>query len=71
LIIGANDRQGLLRDMSEVLIRERINVTATRTQSRGGMARMHLTIEVPGRAALQRAIKMLGEIAGVIEVRRA
>ncbi|MBK9520230.1 MAG: bifunctional (p)ppGpp synthetase/guanosine-3',5'-bis(diphosphate) 3'-pyrophosphohydrolase [Rhodocyclaceae bacterium] len=71
LIIGANDRQGLLRDMSEVLIRERINVTATRTQSRGGMARMHLTIEVPGRAALQRAIKMLGEVAGVIEVRRA
>ncbi|HQT26235.1 MAG TPA: TGS domain-containing protein, partial [Burkholderiales bacterium] len=31
--IAASDRQGLLRDISDILARERINVTATRTMS--------------------------------------
>ena len=36
--IEARDRQGLLRDISEILSRERINVTATDTLSRGDFA---------------------------------
>ena len=40
IIVDAQDRQGLLRDISEVLSRERINVTAVKTLSRGGTARM-------------------------------
>jgi GTP pyrophosphokinase len=70
ITISANDRPGLLRDMSEVLTRERINVTATRTQVKGGVARLHLTIELSGNAALQRALKLLSSVAGVINVRR-
>jgi GTP pyrophosphokinase len=35
-VVDATDRQGLLRDISDILSREKINVTAVRTQSRGG-----------------------------------
>ena len=35
IVVQANDRQGLLRDISEVLSREKINVTAVSTLSKG------------------------------------
>jgi GTP pyrophosphokinase len=65
IVVEAQDRQGLLRDISEVLSREKINVTAVRTQSKQGSARMGFTIEVGGVAQLQRALKLIGEIGGV------
>lgn len=40
IVVDALDRQGLLRDISEVFSRERVNVTAVKTLSRNGMARM-------------------------------
>ncbi|MBK9623232.1 MAG: bifunctional (p)ppGpp synthetase/guanosine-3',5'-bis(diphosphate) 3'-pyrophosphohydrolase [Rhodocyclaceae bacterium] len=70
LVVTASDRQGLLRDISEILMREKINVTATRTQSKGGNALMQLTIELSGKTALQRVITSLSDVAGVIAVRR-
>ncbi|CAG0983152.1 GTP pyrophosphokinase [Rhodocyclaceae bacterium] len=65
IVVEAQDRQGLLRDISEVLSREKINVTAVRTQTKQGSARMGFTIEVSGVAQLQRALKLIGEIGGV------
>ena len=65
IVVEANDRQGLLRDISEVLSREKINVTAVNTQSKQGRARMAFTIEVNGLAQLQRALGLIGEIGGV------
>ncbi|HMM54613.1 MAG TPA: bifunctional (p)ppGpp synthetase/guanosine-3',5'-bis(diphosphate) 3'-pyrophosphohydrolase [Candidatus Desulfobacillus sp.] len=65
ILVEAQDRQGLLRDISEVLSREKINVTAARTRSRQGAARMDFTLEVDGAAQLQRALKLIGAIAGV------
>ncbi|MBI3935864.1 MAG: bifunctional (p)ppGpp synthetase/guanosine-3',5'-bis(diphosphate) 3'-pyrophosphohydrolase, partial [Betaproteobacteria bacterium] len=44
--VEATDRTGLLRDISEVLSRERINVTAANTASRDAAARMLFTLEV-------------------------
>ncbi len=70
LVVTASDRQGLLRDISEILMREKINVTATRTQSKCGNALMQLTIELSGKTALQRVITSLSDVAGVIAVRR-
>ncbi len=65
------DRQGLLRDITEVLSREKINVTAVNTQSKHGAARMAFTIEVTGVAQLQRALKLIGEIGGVERASRS
>ena len=59
------------RDISEVLSREKINVTAVRTQSKQGSARMSFTIEVSGVAQLQRALKLIEEIGGVEGARRS
>ena len=71
IVVEAQDRQGLLRDISEVLSREKINVTAVHTQSKQGNARMAFTIEVSGVAQLQRALKLIKEIGGVEAARRS
>jgi GTP pyrophosphokinase len=70
LLVDAGDRQGLLRDISDVLSREKINVTAVKTQSRAGMAHMSFTVELTGTAALQKALVSLREVPGVISARR-
>jgi GTP pyrophosphokinase len=70
LLVDAGDRQGLLRDISDVLSREKINVTAVKTQSRAGMAHMSFTVELAGTAALQKALASLREVSGVISAQR-
>jgi GTP pyrophosphokinase len=70
LHIEASDRQGLLRDISETLTRERVNVTAVKTQSKAGMARMGFTVELGSAAQLQRILAVLNEVAGVVHVSR-
>ena len=70
LVVDAADRQGLLRDISDILSRERINVTAVRTQSRGGIARMGFVVELPGTGILARVLSLLHEVPGVIRVAR-
>jgi GTP pyrophosphokinase len=71
LHVEAADRQGLLRDISEVLSREKVNVTAVKTQSKAGTARMAFTVEIGSAAQMQRILGVLGEISGVVRVRRA
>ncbi len=66
----ALDRQGLLRDISEVFSRLKINVTGVKTQSRKGIASMQFTIEVPSTHGLQTALSALLEVKGVTEARR-
>ena len=70
LLLRANDRPGLLRDVSDVLARDRINVTAVQTQTRGDIATMRFTIEVAGREQAQAAIAALRGVSGVVEVGR-
>ena len=55
MLVTASDRQGLLRDIGEALARERINVTAVRTQSRSDLAHMRFSFEVADVAHLRRA----------------
>jgi GTP pyrophosphokinase len=68
--VQAHDRQGLLRDVSEVLSKERINVTAVNTLTRHHVASMSFTVEVADLDHLKRALAQIGEVAGVIAVRR-
>jgi len=70
LLVDAGDRQGLLRDISDILSREKINVTAVRTQSKGGVAHMGFTVELADAAALQKALALLREVPGVMGARR-
>jgi GTP pyrophosphokinase len=70
LSIEATDRQGLLRDISEVFAREKMNVVGVKTQSRRNAAFMQFTVEVWSAAQIQRACAMLGEVAGVVRATR-
>jgi GTP pyrophosphokinase len=71
LRIEARDRQGLLRDISEILSRERINVTATDTLSRGEFAAMGFTVEVEGLDQLIRVLGLVRDVTGVVRAERA
>jgi GTP pyrophosphokinase len=70
LAVQAHDRQGLLRDVSEVLSRERINVTAVNTQTRHDVATMFFTAEVEDLEHLRRALALIGEVRGVFSASR-
>lgn len=70
ILVIASDRQGLLRDIGEALARERINVTAVRTQSSSDLARMRFSFDVADVAHLRRAFAAVKEVAGVIRVGR-
>jgi GTP pyrophosphokinase len=71
LFILAGDRQGLLRDISEIFSREKINVVGVNTQSAKGQARMTFTAEIGSTAQLQKALTVIREVSGVLEARRA
>ncbi|CAN7434718.1 bifunctional (p)ppGpp synthetase/guanosine-3',5'-bis(diphosphate) 3'-pyrophosphohydrolase [Acidovorax sp. LjRoot66] len=66
--VEAADRQGLLRDISEVFAREKTNVIGVQTQSVKGTAWMTFTVEVADSGRLN---KVLGIVAGVQGVRSA
>ncbi len=70
LFILAMDRQGLLRDISDVFMREKINVIGVNTQSAKGQARMVFTAEIGSTAQLNKALGAIGEVKGVMEARR-
>ena len=69
--VTALDRRGLLRDVGDALARERINVTAVRTQSRDELAFMRFTFDVSDLAQLKRAFALVRELKGVIRAGRA
>ncbi|NVD69724.1 bifunctional (p)ppGpp synthetase/guanosine-3',5'-bis(diphosphate) 3'-pyrophosphohydrolase [Duganella sp. BJB1802] len=71
IFILAGDRQGLLRDISEIFSREKINVIGVNTQSAKGFARMTFTAEIGATAQLQKALNAIAEVSGVQEARRA
>jgi GTP pyrophosphokinase len=70
VVVQATDRQGLLRDVTEVLSREKINVTAMNTQTRHSIASMQFTVEVDDAGHLQRALALLRELRGVMSASR-
>lgn len=68
--VTASDRQGLLRDVSEALSHERINVTAVNTITRGNLASMRFTVEIKRGEELVRLLRTVAEVPGVETVRR-
>ncbi len=72
--VEASDRQGLLRDVSEVFAREKVNVTGVKSQSvrdaRGGTAFMTFTVEVADAGKLGATLTQVAHVPGVRSARR-
>jgi GTP pyrophosphokinase len=71
IVVDAHDRQGLLRDISEIFAREKLNVVGVNTQSKQGKAHMSFTVEIADLPQLQRTLTLIHEVEGVVGVRRA
>ena len=72
IYIKAYDRSGLLRDVSQMLANEKINVleVSTRTNKDDNYAVMLLTVEVPNIGLLGRLLARVSQLPNVIEARR-
>lgn len=68
--VQANDRQGLLRDISHVLSRGKIDVIATRTQSRDVSATLRFTLKITDLSQLRRILALIENVPGVISATR-
>jgi GTP pyrophosphokinase len=68
--VEAQDRQGLLRDISDVFLKEKVNATKANTISKNGLALMRFTIEVSDRGQLSRLLTLVQQLPSVIEARR-
>ena len=68
--VEAADRQGLLRDISEVFAREKTNVIGVQTQSIKGTAWMTFTVEVSDSGRLNKVLGIVASVPGVRSARR-
>lgn len=68
--IQAQDRQGLLSDISGVLSREKIDVVATRAHSRDLNATMQFVIKIGNVDQLRRVLGLIAGVPGVISASR-
>jgi len=68
--VEASDRQGLLRDISEVFAREKTNVIGVQTQSVRGTAWMTFTVEISDAGRLSKVLAIVASVPGVRSARR-
>ena len=68
--IEAFDRQGLLRDISEVFAKEKMNVIGVQTQSVKDFAWMTFTVEVGDSSRLAKVLGSVSDVKGVRSARR-
>ena len=68
--VEAADRQGLLRDISDVFAREKTNVIGVQTQSVKGTAWMTFTVEVADSGRLNKVLGIVASVSGVRSARR-
>lgn len=72
IVVSARDRRGLLRDVSDALTNEKINITGvnTRSEPSSGTAQMRFTIEVGGTEQLEQVLSRIARLQGVHYARR-
>ncbi|ENU79684.1 hypothetical protein F975_02313 [Acinetobacter sp. ANC 3789] len=71
IVIEAYDRRGLLRDLTQVIFADQINIRQVNTISEAdGIANMKLLIEVKGLSQLSRLLARLEQQPGIISARR-
>jgi GTP pyrophosphokinase len=70
IFILAGDRQGLLRDISEVFAKEKMNVVGVQSQTVKGTAWMTFTVEIADSHRLAKVLTIVREVQGVRSARR-
>lgn len=70
VIIIAQDRQGLLRDISELFQKEKVHITGMNTTSVKGDQHMRLRVEIKTAEQLSRLLTQLREVPSVLAARR-
>lgn len=72
LVIEAYDRSGLLRDVTNVMANERLNVTAvsTKTDKSDNVARMLVTVEIRQLEQLGKIMDKISQLPNIADVRR-
>jgi GTP pyrophosphokinase len=74
VLVEAQDRPSLLRDITEVFAKEKVNVTGAHTQSVRGSgaatAWMTFTVEVASTERLSQVLKQVAQVSGVRGARR-
>ncbi len=68
--VEAHDRQGLLRDISDLFVREKVNAIKANTMSRNNMALMQFSIEISSLEQLNRLLALIQQVPNVIAARR-
>ncbi len=66
VVIKAHDRQWLLRDISDILSHEKINVVTINTHKRQAITTIRLTLEVSEITQLQRVLGLIKGMPGVM-----
>ena len=74
IVVEAHDRQGLLRDISDVLAKQRVNVIGVASQSTKGIgdrrAFMTFTVEIDSAERLGQVLGLVAKVGGVDSARR-
>ncbi|OYU91292.1 MAG: GTP pyrophosphokinase, partial [Burkholderiales bacterium PBB5] len=74
VLVEAADRSGLLRDISEVFAKDKVNVTGVHTQSvkgpGGSTAYMTFTVEVGDAGRLSAVLRSVSQVPGIRHARR-
>ncbi|MDB0178991.1 GTP pyrophosphokinase [Acinetobacter baumannii] len=71
IVVEAYDRRGLLKDLTQVIFSDQINIRQVNTISEAdGIANMKLLIEVKGLAQLSRLLARLEQQPGIISAQR-
>lgn len=70
ILVLARDRIGLIKDVTDIFIRLKINITHVNTQTMKNVARLRFGLEVTGTALLHQALKEILGVKGVISARR-
>ena len=66
----AYDRQGLLRDISDLFAKEKVNVTRVNTLSKHNQANMQFSLEISDLEQLSKLLAMLHQVPNVVSARR-
>ncbi|WP_157313888.1 bifunctional (p)ppGpp synthetase/guanosine-3',5'-bis(diphosphate) 3'-pyrophosphohydrolase [Chitinibacter sp. GC72] len=70
ILVEAVERASLLRDLTDIMSREKINVSAANMQVRDGRSRISFTIEIRDNEQLLRIFSRLQEVPGVLRCNR-
>ncbi|HXU94614.1 MAG TPA: GTP diphosphokinase [Gallionella sp.] len=68
--VEAYDRQGLLRDIGDLFVREKVNVTGVESLSKDNVARMRFAVEIANLEQLSRLLALIHQVPNVMTARR-